>query len=130
MYPRKAYCGDIGFSYAVTGKTDWGKLYENAVFLELKRRVSDREICYWRNRGGEEVDFVVKRGFEVDEAFQVVYDLSSASTESREVAGLISCIRELKPTTSLILTKDISGSRKVGDFTLKFKPLIDWLIEQ
>ena len=130
VYPRKAYCGDVGFSYAVTGKTDWGKLYENAVFLELKRRLNDREICYWRNKMGKEVDFVIKRGVEVDKAYQVVYDLNNAATESREVAGLLSCIEELKPITSLILTKDVSGSRMVGDYTLNFKPLIDWFLEQ
>jgi hypothetical protein len=73
---------------------------------------------------------VVKRGSDVDEAYQVVYDLSSAATESREVEGLVSCIQELKPSTSLILTKDISETRKVGDSTIKFKPLIDWLIEE
>jgi predicted AAA+ superfamily ATPase len=130
VYPRKAYCGDVGFSYAATGKTDWGKLYENAVFLELKRRMKDQEICYWRNKVGEEVDFVVKRGSEVQEACQVVYDLSSVATESREIAGLISCIGELKPGTSLILTKDVSETRKVGASMVRFKPLVDWLLEK
>jgi hypothetical protein len=130
LYPRKAYCGDVGFSYAATGKTDWGRLYENVVFLELKRRLKNLEICYWRNKVGEEVDFVLKHGSEVNEAYQVVYDLSSAATEGREVSGLISCLQELKPSTSLILTKDISENRKVGNYTIKFKPLIDWLIEQ
>ena len=129
VYPRKAYCGDVGFSYAATGKTDWGRLYENAVFLELKRRLKDQEICYWRNNAGEEADFVVKRGNDVDVAYQVVYDLNSAATENREVAGLISCIQELKPSTSLILTKDTSETRKVGNTTIRFKPFIDWLIE-
>ena len=129
-YPRKAYCGDVGFSYATSGKTDWGKLYGNAVFLELKRRLRDVEICYWRNKSGEEVDFVVKRGAEVNEAYQVVYELNSAATESREVRGLVSCILELQPATSLILTKDISESRNVGDYTIKFKSLLDWLMEQ
>ena len=130
VYPRKAYCGDVGFSYVTTGKTDWGKLYENAVFLELKRRLKDREICYWRNKVGEEVDFVVKRGSVVDEACQVVYNLSDTKTENREVAGLISCIHELKPGASLILTKDVSETRKVGALTINFKPLVDWLLEE
>jgi uncharacterized protein len=130
VYPRKAYCGDVGFSYATTGKIDWGKLYENAVFLELKRRLKDREVCYWRNKDGEEVDFVVKRGSDVDEACQVVYDLSGAETDRREVAGLISCIQELKPCTSQIITKNLSENRKVGEFTIRLKPLIDWLIEE
>jgi uncharacterized protein len=130
VYPRKAYCGDVGFSYVTTGKTDWGKLYENAAFLELKRRLKDREICYWRNKVGEETDFVVKRGGVAEEAFQVVYDLSSAETENREVAGLMSCIHELKPSASLILTRDVSATRKVGALTIKFKPLVDWLLEE
>jgi hypothetical protein len=129
VYPRKAYCGDVGFSYSTTGKTDWGKLYENAVFLELKRRLKDREICYWRNKVGEEVDFVIKRGSIVDEACQVVYDLSNTKTENREVAGLISCIEELKPVASLILTKDVSETREVGALMINFKPLVDWLLE-
>lgn len=130
VYPRKAYSGDTGFSYAVTGKIDWGRLYESSVFLEFKRRMNDREICYWRNKVGEEVDFVVKRGSDVDEACQVVYDLSSTATESRELSGLISCIQELKPSTSIILTKDVLETRKVGESTIKFKPLLDWLIEE
>lgn len=129
VYPRKAYCGDVGFSYAASGKTDWGKLYENAVFLELRKRLMEFEICYWRNKAGEEADFVVKHGATINEAYQVVYDLSGAETESRELSGLISCIKELKPTASLILTKDLSENRKVGEYTIKFKPLIDWLLE-
>ena len=73
---------------------------------------------------------MVKSGNEVDEAYQVVYDLSNAATEHREVEGLISCIQELKPTASLILTKTVSGTRKFGESTIEFKPLIDWLIEE
>jgi len=129
IYPRKAYCGDIGFLYATTGKVDWGKLYENAVFLELKRRLKAQEICYWRNKAGEEVDFIIKRGRDVDEAYQVVYDLSRNETERREVAGLTSCINELKPSLSLILTKDVSETRKINSDKVRFKPLLDWLLE-
>ncbi len=129
-YPRKAYCGDLGFSYATTGKTDWGRLYENAVFLELKRRLKGQEICYWRNKAGEEVDFVLKRGIDVDEAVQVVYDLSRDETESREVAGLTSCIKELKPNLSLVLTKDVSETREINSDLVEFKPLLDWLLEK
>lgn len=130
LYPRKAYCGDLGFSYAATGKTDWGRLYENAVFLELKRRLKGQEISYWRNKAGEEVDFAVKRGNDVDEAIQVVYDLSSSETAGREVAGLISCIQEVKPSVSIVLTKDVSETQKIGEYTIKFKPLVDWLSEE
>jgi len=55
---KKAYCIDNGLRNAVSFKfsKDIGKLAENAVFIELKRR--GKEIYYWKNKG--EVDFVVK----------------------------------------------------------------------
>lgn len=127
-YPRKAYSGDGGFSYATTGRIDWGKLYEIAVFLELKRRIRDKEICYWRNKAGEEVDFIIKLGSDVGEAIQVVYDLSSAETKNREIAGLVSCGQELKPNSLMIITKDISETIVVGDSSIQFEPLLDWLM--
>lgn len=129
VYPRKAYCGDTGFLFAATGKVDWGKAFENVVFLALKRRLMGQEICYWRNRVGEEVDFIVKRGRDVEEAYQVVYDLSKATTEQREIAGLISGVKELKPTRSIIVTKDVSETKKIDDLKILFKPLVDWLLE-
>ena len=63
---------------------------------------------------------MVKRGSDVDEVLQVVYDLSSTATESRELSGLISCIQELKPSISIILTKNVSNpsSRQVYNKTL------------
>jgi uncharacterized protein len=129
LYPRKAYCGDVGFLYATSGKTDWGRLYENAVFLELKRRCGNFEICYWKNKAGEEVDFIIRRGVDVSEAFQVVYDLDNSKTEDREISGLLSCMRELTPASSLILTKQVLGNRKLGEHIIQFKPLVDWLLE-
>lgn len=69
QYPRKAYCIDPGFYYAMTGKTDWGRLYENIALLELRRRAQGlQEICYWKNRQGFEIDFVVLEGTSIVEA--------------------------------------------------------------
>jgi len=129
-YPRKAYCGDTGLFYANTGRTDWGKLYENAVFLELKRRRRDKEICYWRNKAGEEVDFITKLGGDVEEADQVVYDLVNVQTKNREVESLISCWQELKPKGLLIVTKDVSQTLEVDDSVVRFEPLLDWLMQK
>jgi hypothetical protein len=39
-------------------------------------------------------------------------------------------MQELKPLASFILTKQVSGSRKVGEREIKFKPLVDWLMEE
>jgi len=37
------------------------------VFLNLLFRNSDKEIYYWRDKAGKEVDFVVKAGLKVNE---------------------------------------------------------------
>src|SRR3990172_3909907 len=61
QYPRKAYAGDAGFFYSTTGKLDFGRLYENVAFLELKRRTQgQKELCYWKKKQGFETDVVVK----------------------------------------------------------------------
>ncbi|MCD4808342.1 MAG: ATP-binding protein, partial [Methanosarcinales archaeon] len=59
--PKKIYCIDTGLRNAVSFKfsEDRGRLAENAVFVELKRR--KKEVFYWKSDAGE-VDFIVKDG--------------------------------------------------------------------
>lgn len=129
QYPRKAYCGDNGFSYAITGKMDFGRLFENLVFLELKRRTQGQsEICYWKNKEGLETDFIVMRGTRVSEAIQVVYDMDDEKTKKREVNGLLECIKELKPEKAVIITKDVSEVMTIEGIKIKFVPIVDWLL--
>src|SRR3989344_9260351 len=56
--PSKIYCIDNGLRNAVSFKfsKDEGKLAENIVFIELRRRKNTP--YYWKNKG--EVDFVIK----------------------------------------------------------------------
>ncbi|HIH20138.1 TPA: ATP-binding protein [Candidatus Micrarchaeota archaeon] len=128
QYPRKAYCGDTGFYYSTTGKMDFGRLYENLAFLELKRRTQgEKELCYWKSKEGFETDIVVKQGANVSEAIQVVYDLKEDKTLKREVRGLTECCKELKPTRATILTKDVKQTKTIEGIKINFVPLIDWL---
>jgi len=62
--PRKFYCIDTGFINALAPKitVDRGKLMENIVFLELKRR--GREI-YFYSQQDYEVDFLIKEGLKI-----------------------------------------------------------------
>lgn len=129
QYPRKAYCGDHGFPYSISGKIDFGRLFENIAYIELKRRSQGQsEICYWKNKDGAEVDFVVKRGTEVREIIQVVYDLDDARTERREIGGMVKCAKELKAAKALMLTKDRSGAKTVDGVKIRMVPLMDWLL--
>jgi len=132
QYPRKTYLGDTGFMYAISGKMDMGKLFENAVFLELKRRLpKNMEINYWKNRQQDsEVDFVIREGLKAKEIIQVCYSINDEKTKSREIKGIINCSKELKSGKGLIITKDFEKHETIDGIKIKFIPLWKWLLEK
>jgi predicted AAA+ superfamily ATPase len=128
QYPRKAYLGDIGFMHAISGKTDMGRLFENAVFLELKRRLpQNHEIHYWKDQLGNETDFVIREGTRAKEPIQVVYEMGDAARK-REVKGLIACAREFGFKKGKIITKDVEREEKIEGVRILFIPLWKWLL--
>lgn len=131
QYPRKAYCGDVGFTYSTLGKLDKGRIYENLVYLELKRRTQgQQDICYWKNKEGLETDFIVKQGATIKEIIQVVYDLEKDDTRKREINGIVSCAKELKLTKGTIITNTVTDIQKVQDIKITFIPLMQWLLKK
>jgi len=130
QYPRKAYSGDTGFYYGTSGRVDFGRLYESAVFLELKRRLKEQDsLCYWKNKSGFEVDFVLRRGTKATWAIQVSYDMEGRKTQDREIRALIQCGKELKPSRSIVITRNMKMTEKTGGISIQFIPIIDWLIK-
>jgi len=128
QYPRKAYLGDTGFMYAIAGKADIGRLFENTVFLELKRRLpQNHEIHYWKDGRGNEADFVIREGVRVKGVVQVVSKLSEAS-EKREVGGLVMCARELRFKRGMIITAGVEKQEKIDGIKIQFIPLWKWLL--
>jgi len=131
QYPRKAYLGDTGFMQAVKGKTETGRLYENAVYLELRRRKkTTQEIYYYRNKDGSESDHVIIEGLKVKTIIQVTSDLDSEKTKEREINGLVQCAKETGLKEGLIITKDKEGREEVEGIKIKFIPLWKWLLEK
>jgi len=130
QYPRKVYAVDSGFMYAISGKAEMGRLFENAVFLELKRRFGlNEEINYWKNKEGLETDFVIRNGLKIKEIIQVVYDLNEKKTKDRETNGLVACAKEFKLKEGLIITRDYEGIENIDDIKVKFIPLWKWLLK-
>ncbi len=134
---KKIYCLDNGFIYAKAFQTtpNQGKLYENVVAVELKKKEMNKElnVYYWKNVQQEEVDFVVKQGARVIQLIQVCSNLN-AKTKEREVRALIKASKELKCKNLLLITEDYEAEESKTWFGMKgkinFIPLYKWLLKQ
>ena len=85
----KYYCVDNGLRQSVLlpGRDDDGILFENAVFLQLLRNLSDSEkMCYFQ--GEKECDFALQTATEVRELIQVCWNMSDKETRERELGGI------------------------------------------
>ncbi|MEA1956840.1 MAG: ATP-binding protein [Euryarchaeota archaeon] len=135
-WPRKAYICDSGISTIFRFSEDIGKLMENAVFLELKRKQNENpllEIYYYRDYQQREVDFVLKRGLAVEQLIQVTYASDRAGIGKREAEALLKVSSEFKCKNLTIITWDYEGELAL---TVENKhkqinciPLWKWLIE-
>jgi len=103
-----------------------GHIYENLVFLELKRR--NKEIYYWKSKKGKEVDFLIKKGLNIEEAIQVSYNLNYKKTLDREIEALLIAKDEFKIEHLSIITEDEEAEKEIGDVKIKIIPLWKWLL--
>jgi len=120
--PSKIYCIDNGLRNAVSFKfsKDDGKLAENLVFVELKRR--DKYVYYWKNKN--EVDFIIKNKDNKLTAINVSY---SDDAKEREMNGLKELKKKYDKTEELIIiTKDLEKEEN----GIKFIPLWKWLLKE
>lgn len=131
QYPRKVYFIDNGFINVLSTKLsrNFGRLYENLVFRELKRKIkTDAEIFYWKNSNGKEVDFVIKGEIRVDKLIQVCYNIEDYDTMKRETRSLLRASKEFNVSDLLIITKDYEEEEEVKGIKIKFVPLWKWLL--
>ncbi|RLI91744.1 MAG: hypothetical protein DRO95_03710 [Candidatus Altiarchaeales archaeon] len=130
--PRKCYAIDTGLINAISSKfiDELGRLIENAVFLELRRRglIENRDIFYYRDSRGGEVDFLVKNGLKVRELIQVCYNLEDFSTRERELKSLVKASKELNCKNLSVITWDYSGEEEFKGKKIRFIPLWKWLL--
>jgi uncharacterized protein len=134
---RKIYCYDNGYyeAKAFRFSPDWGRLYENTVAVELKRRTlyGDQQMFYWMNVEGEEVDFVIQEGLVIRDLIQVCYQPDASATKSREVRALLKASADLKCGKLTIVTGDYEAVESFTWFgfsgNISFVPLWKWLVE-
>ena len=124
---KKIYIIDNGIRNVVafSFSTDSGKLLENLVFLELKRR--GKEIYYFKDK--KECDFAVREKNKIKAVIQVTDNLNAGDRE-RELFGLLAAMEKFKLKNGLILTKDQEDVIKNGKLIINVIPVWKWLLEE
>jgi len=123
----KMYLVDNGL-LSLQGIRDYGRLIENIVFIELKRR-SKGDLFYYKSTSGREIDFIIKEGKKVSELIQVCYMLDDFVTKEREVKALLQGSEELRCDNLLIITWDYEGVEIVSGKRVRYVSLCKWLLD-
>ncbi len=124
--PKKIYAIDTGLRTVSlqSNREDWGRLAENAVYLELRRR--NKQVFYYKQE--QEVDFIITELGKPVDAVQVCYcDLENLETRNREIKALLDCLKSLKLSSGKILTLSLEDKILKDGKTIHLIPLYQYL---
>lgn len=127
LYNKKTYFIDHALARIVGFRPseDRGRLFENIVFLELKRRGA--EIYFHKEK--KECDFITRKEGRINQAIQVCTYFSSPETKNREIDGLREAMQAYSLNEGLILTEHDEESVDVPEGTIYIKQFWKWLLE-
>jgi predicted AAA+ superfamily ATPase len=123
--PKKVYSVDIGFKRVMdySFKKDIGYLYENIVFLELRREI--QEIFYFKKN--QEVDFYfLMKGRPY--LFNVSSEIDNPATRKREVTGLMEAMNYFSIDNGIIITSETEEEIIESNKRIQIVPLWKWLL--
>jgi len=127
MNPKKVYAADpaisnrLGFNFS----ENKGRVLENIVFIELRRR--GKEVYY--HSGKNECDFLVKEGLKVTQAIQVAWTLDNTNLE-RETRGLKEAIQNHKLKNGLLIVCETEEAEALTGDNITIIPAWKWLLER
>ncbi len=121
----KVYGFDTGFVAYHRGwqdlrREDFGVLWEHFVLNEIMARQQTREISYWRDKRGHEVDFVLTGRRNKPTAVECKW-----SAFDFDATNLQAFRRQYSQGENVVLAQDVDHhfSRRFGDITVEFKNL-------
>lgn len=120
---KKCYSIDTGLSSLISFAVskDAGRLFENIIGLELKRR--GNELYFYKENN--ECDFIIKERDAIIEAIQVCYSLDEENRE-REINGLQEAMSRFNIKQGIIITKEQEEEYK----NIKLIPAWKWLLKE
>jgi predicted AAA+ superfamily ATPase len=127
---KKQYFIDHGMARIIGFRKseDYGRILENIVFIELKRRKYDIYV----HQGKYECDFVVFQKNIIHAAIQVCKSLTDIDTKTREYNGIIEAMSTHKLALGLILTENEQRIETVVvadcSLTIEIMPVWKWLL--
>lgn len=123
--PDKIFTIDTGLynEVAVLNSPNDGRLLENVVFLELKRK--QPLVYYFKEK--HECDFVVQKKNQVVATIQVTKILDNVN-KNRELDGLTEAMEKFNLKSGLILTLDKTETIKLKNSKITVMPIWQWLL--
>lgn len=93
--PKKIYAIDPGIMNAVIlrKQRDFGKLFENIIYLELRRK--EYKVNYYLTKDRHEVDFLAQSLTGDQKLIQVCWNVDDPATRKREERALLAAEKEL-----------------------------------
>lgn len=126
---KKIYCIDNGLITSTSFRTasDTGRLLENCIFMELKRRGED----LYYSKMPKECDFIVKENDEIKQLIQVTTTLGDPITKKRELEGIIQTMKKTGTVEkALIITLEEETTIHYEGVTIQVLPAIKWLLKR
>jgi len=124
---KKVYGIDTGLVSAIdySFSKNIGKVLENAIFLELKRKKV--EIFYYRD-GNSECDFLTFKDGKINKAIQVTYSLENEETKKREFKGLLKVCKKFNLNKGYIITYDSEDYIEIDSIKIEIIPFFKWVL--
>ncbi len=122
---KKIYCIDNGLLNILKFRfsDDFGRLLENIVFIELKRR--NKTIYY--NKEKYECDFIIQEKSKIVSLIQVTEKITDEN-KKREIKGLLEAMKKFDLNKGLILTYDEERDIKIKNKEIKVIPVWKWML--
>ncbi|HCH59271.1 MAG: hypothetical protein UX80_C0002G0030 [Candidatus Amesbacteria bacterium GW2011_GWA2_47_11b] len=124
---KKIYSIDTGLSQSVgfSFSENKGKLMENIVFLQLKRK--NQDIYYYKTTQDFEVDFFLPRESTL---IQVSQYFNAKDSKERELRALAAAsVEQKKPTKLILVTEGEKQNIEREGFHIEVVPLYEWLLK-